>query len=327
MMLAPSTNLASRKGLKIALFLSVLLCMMLNILGSVWYGKLSLISPETTTPQSKGNQFHDSTETTATTTDKDENALEWHWRIYNTNHNQKRVLIAQQSGNVAYYRNLLDLTQRVNRAFARKNHYDYVALTGLALGGYETYHANFNKITVLREAMDYGYDAVLLLDADALVKDIDFDFDKAVEYNEQFAVAAATLQKSNHTWQFCAGHLLWNLKHPKAERIIKQWELFARLSIIFDLQSVSERFLGDQSFLNAVVWLHNSQRQPVTDTRPGVLSYIKHVMRSNPHGSDQWKIPNTTVSVDTRTATIQKLVEDLCKRKNGAYCEGIPTTL
>ena len=273
----------------------------------------------------------------------DQHALQWYWSIYSnrtTGSSSKKVLIAQQSGNVEYYRTMLDITQRANRGYARHCHFDYVALTGLALGGYQNYHANFNKIQVLQRALFEGYDAVLLLDADAFVHKVDHDLQTDIDYYayHNYALAASTTHKENsHSWKFNAGVLLWNLNHPKAASIVQLWERLARISIYWDLQSVSERLSGDQTLLNILVWWHNYRPKPIIETTQGTLNFVRHVMRRF-QDRFRWELPpgNNSSSktdgevLDERTARLKKLVSQVCQqqRKAGSlFCEDIPTRL
>lgn len=259
---------------------------------------------------------------------EDDNSLDWYWTSYG---NSNKILIAQQAGNVEYYRNMLDITQRANRAYARKWQCDYVALTGLALGGYQNYHANFNKIQVLQTAAEKGYEVVLLLDADALITDVNHDIRQDI--SAEYALSATTGHMDNpHSWQFNAGVVLWNLSHSRASSILKTWQFFARISILLDLQSISERFSGDQTWINVIVWWNNKcNPRPIIDTRQGIFDYIRHVMRHY-DSRFQWELPNGDGSkVDARTSQLQKLVDEVCQRKedNGStsICDTIPTKL
>ena len=70
--------------------------------------------------------------------------LVWFWRRYSETTDdglqlqqprRKKILIAQIS-DLGRYSEMLDVTQRANRVYARKFGFDYVAMRGLAMGGW-----------------------------------------------------------------------------------------------------------------------------------------------------------------------------------------------
>ena len=64
------------------------------------------------------------------------------------------------------------ITSDINRVYSRRWRYDFVTFEGILLGCLGS-HSSFNKIGIIQEAIDRHYDALLLLDADAMVVDLD----------------------------------------------------------------------------------------------------------------------------------------------------------
>jgi len=106
------------------------------------------------------------------------------------------------------YARLLELTAPINKAYAKIWNHDIVILQGTAMilpwdknCTPPEERSRFNKIDLLLEALkrENQYDQLLLLDADTLIFDFDFDMTKLVP-NTTMLVAQRTQQIQIQTW-------------------------------------------------------------------------------------------------------------------------------
>ena len=111
------------------------------------------------------------------------------------------------------------------RAFCDVHGYEYEAFVGLKRGR-RPWHATFNRIDLLNEALDASFDGwIVYLDADAFVVDLNFDF---TAYLRRHAlaplIARAVDPEKAPTWNINAGVLIFNMTHPQAAWLIKTWK-------------------------------------------------------------------------------------------------------
>jgi hypothetical protein len=131
---------------------------------------------------------------------------------------------------------------RVNRAYSRYYGYDYVILSGLAFvtprdvqrrvgrtkdADIPPSRATYNKIVVLEQALQLNrYDAVLLLDADALLFDFTRDVGDLLPCHKMLVahdVASPQHNDSSSTTNINIGVTLWNLRHELTASTITAW--------------------------------------------------------------------------------------------------------
>ena len=130
-----------------------------------------------------------------------------------------------QTADPSKYARLLEVSAPSTRAFCALNGYQYEVFIGLKHGSHP-WHATFNRIDLLNEALEVGFDGwVVYLDADAFVVDLKFDF---TTYLEQHAhapmIARAVTPEQAPTWNINAGVLLFNMSHPQARSLIRTWK-------------------------------------------------------------------------------------------------------
>jgi hypothetical protein len=135
-----------------------------------------------------------------------------------------RVKFLQTADQIKYAR-LLDASAPSTRAFCAIHGYEYETFVGLKRG-HHPWHATFNRIDLLNEALDAGFDGwIVYLDADAFVVDLNFDF---TTYLEQQAdaplIARAVNPQKAPTWNVNAGVLIFNMQHPQTAWLIKTWK-------------------------------------------------------------------------------------------------------
>lgn len=106
------------------------------------------------------------------------NNIEWNWHYSTSNqHNTtaaRKVLIAHYTGLDAAYLEFTNITQRANKAYAKKWNHDYLLMVGTAFNSNQVGISAYNKLSVLRKAIDAKvYDVLLILDSDAVIVDMD----------------------------------------------------------------------------------------------------------------------------------------------------------
>jgi hypothetical protein len=135
-----------------------------------------------------------------------------------------RVKFLQTADPIKYSR-LLDVSAPSTRAFCAIHDYEYEAFVGIKRGRHP-WHATFNRIDLLNEALEAGFDGwIVYLDADAFVVDLNFDF---TAYLEQHAnaplIVRAVIPEKAPTWNINAGVLIFNMEHPQTAWLIRTWK-------------------------------------------------------------------------------------------------------
>jgi hypothetical protein len=145
----------------------------------------------------------------------------------------KRLLIAQYSS-FGSYASLLEATAPLNKAYARKWNHDILIVQGTALL-FNTdrveceppqHRAMYNKIPLLIHALGKTefYDQVLILDADTLIFDFNYDITSLLGEDDMVAAHKVNLNDpATRTWNINNGITLWNLNHNKTQKVVMQW--------------------------------------------------------------------------------------------------------
>ena len=145
---------------------------------------------------------------------------------------KKKSLLILQEASPGPIADILEVTSKVNRAYAKAWRYDYAKYTGIMKGD-EALHATFNKAylleTLLKTKGNFPnkrknprvpafplFDAVLMLGADAVIVDFHYDVLNVVPGNEMIGVNADT-EKLNEEVIFL------NLKHPHVLELSEKW--------------------------------------------------------------------------------------------------------
>lgn len=216
-----------------------------------------------------------------------------------------KILVAQTSGYNAYYRDMMSITSHVNRAYSRHWGYDFVTFEGILLGCLGS-HSSFNKIGIIQEAIERQYDALLLLDADAMVVDLDMSIRSVLP------IAGTDTLLSGHGKQKCDndpkcvrtinnGVMALNLRHPKMQLLLSRWhELSMEKLVKIAAGKTTDMVASDQQ------WLREAYRTLFTVTEQmaylnytdGAFKYregtfIKHFIRTEAEKS------NTTYFVES----------------------------
>jgi hypothetical protein len=234
------------------------------------------------------------------------------------------ILIAQASGPGSYL-HLLDATQKVNRAYACKYSYDYVALIGMPVVSKDAWSASHLKIRILHEVLSRfpEYDALLYMDADAFLTDFDYDIVQLLDH--RYALTAQCAGTGNHTWNLNDGVTFWNMRHRDTSFIAKWWYFVSTNSLRYtpyEKFPILRKAIADQFLLHVILLLcyRKGQRELALYTPNFIFEYhngtvVKHVIRAN------YKIWGDVV--DERSVLVKNLTKSLCL-KNKQYCKSIP---
>jgi hypothetical protein len=123
------------------------------------------------------------------------------------------------------YARLLDAAAPSTRAFCAIHGYEYEAFIGIKRGRHP-WHATFNRIDLLTEALEAGFDGwIVYLDADSFVVDLKFDLAAYLaQHIDAPLIARAVIPEKAPTWNINAGVLILNMKHPQAAWLIRTWK-------------------------------------------------------------------------------------------------------
>jgi hypothetical protein len=240
----------------------------------------------------------------------------WEWRKYSkdaTTKASKKLLVAQYSSYGKYAR-LLELTSPINKAYARKWNHDFLIVQGATLVVKEDEdcepppeRSRYDKLELLRIALRKKdkYDQLLLLDADALIYDLDFDITNLCEIDD--ILAAHRVSQKNpepRTYNVNNGIVLWNLQNPETKEVADEWDVDTR-------KGISRGFShGDQHYLHHVLKMKNRSAHVqglATEFFYHEGTVAKHFIRGHANG---W---NNT-GLDVREIVIKDAVKDICKR-------------
>ncbi len=135
-----------------------------------------------------------------------------------------RIKFIQTADPIKYAR-LLEASAPSTRAFCALNGYEYEAFVGVKRGRHP-WHATFNRIDLLNEALDADFDGwIVYLDADSFVVDLKFDLAACLkQHSDAPLIARAVVPEKAPTWNINAGVLIFNMKHPQTARPIKTWK-------------------------------------------------------------------------------------------------------
>jgi hypothetical protein len=145
---------------------------------------------------------------------------------------KNNLLISQyDSGTDVYYGTLLNLTRRVNQAYAKRYQFDYVILHGIAFRTKPFDHtlrkptaasrSTYNKIILSQEAIVLQYDYVLILDSDAMMYDFTRDISTLVP-DDKLLLAHQVMEEKWY-WNINIGVIVFNLRHPMIHRVVFVW--------------------------------------------------------------------------------------------------------
>lgn len=279
---------------------------------------------------SQENQPTNSTVTTSNSKSKCEPRREpsWEWTEYRNQGNrnsEKRLLVAQYSSYGNYAR-LLELTAPVNKAYARKWNQDFVIVQGSTLivdsdGKCEPppHRAMYDKLEILQTALENTnkYDMLLLMDADAMVVDLSFDFTTLVDDDDMLAAHRVSQRDPEpRTYNINNGIVLWNLHHPETRKVSDEWYTTTRKAVIGGHPH------GDQHYLQSALKREDRPKYVkglATEFFYGKGTRAKHFIRT--HANNVWN--NTRI--DDREVVIERVTGEVCA-EFPVDCENLDST-
>ncbi len=239
----------------------------------------------------------------------------------------KRLLIAQYAS-FGTYASLLEKTSPINKAYGRKWNHDVLIVQGAALL-VETdteecelpkHRSMYNKIPILFYSLSKTerYDQLLLLDADALIFDMEFDMTTILKNDDMLAALRVNKSDTLRTWNINNGVTLWNLNHNMTKKIAQKW-----LRLTSDGLNKAHNFGWKEH--NDQYYMHDALRREkgaiqATKSLKDEFRYkkatiIKHFLRPK---KNDW----TGYGMDTREAKIQSAIDTLCANFT-ADCEDL----
>lgn len=121
------------------------------------------------------------------------------------------------------YERMLDITSVPNRAYCLMNDIDYRSFVGIKRG-YYNWQATYNRTPMLDELAREGFTGwVLFVDADAYVRDLDFDLRAYISSLESDTILVAAPGSNRAAWDINAGVFLLNLGHPLGRELVNEW--------------------------------------------------------------------------------------------------------
>ncbi len=194
-----------------------------------------------------------------------------------------------QTSDPQKYAALLDVAAPSTRAFCALHGHEYEAYIGMKRGRYP-WHATFNRIDLLNEALDAGLDGwIVYLDADSFVVDLKFDLAAYLQQHENAPlIARAVIPEKAPTWNINAGVLIFNMRHPLTARLIKTWKRLFDFWVALGLLRVPPRFapVNDQILLHWTLRLNPSLIRAIRFEHPDFIngshsSFIVQFLRSD----------------------------------------------
>ena len=138
--------------------------------------------------------------------------------------------------------------------FCRRHGLAYQSFVGIKRGAWP-WQATFNRIVMLKEMIDRGFTGwAVYVDADAYVRDLDFDLPGYLREHRDRAAIFARSGMSEHDWDVNAGVALVNCGDPVGRRLVALWaDAFEALSDDLLAQMPDWRGTDDQQMLHAIL--------------------------------------------------------------------------
>lgn len=169
------------------------------------------------------------------------------------------------------------------------NGYEYEAFVGVKRGRHP-WHATFNRIDLLDEALDADFDGwIVYLDADFFVVDLKFDLAAYLkQHSDAPLIARAVVPEKAPTWNINAGVLIFNMKHPQTAPLIKTWKRLFDFCCAAGLLRLPPRLapVNDQILLHWTLRLNPSLIRAIRFEHPDFIngalsSFIVQFLRAD----------------------------------------------
>jgi hypothetical protein len=131
------------------------------------------------------------------------------------------AIILAQTAAGADYEAMLAATEARHRRYCEAHAIRFWSHVGLRRG-HRPWHATFNRIDMLRDMLDAGWEGwFLYLDADTVIRQMDFDIRRYLGRRRRHAMIACT--NGDADWAINAGVLFLNLGDESGRAIARRW--------------------------------------------------------------------------------------------------------
>jgi hypothetical protein len=222
------------------------------------------------------------------------------------------LTILQTSDAFKYHR-MLRATSLTAIEYCRRHGFAYESYVGVKRG-FHGAHATFNRMFMLEELIDRGYRGwALYMDADAYVRDLDFDLRGYLADKGHHSAIMATIPGETVPWHINAGVLFFNLGHPQAIALIRDWkrrymavpdERLRTLSSVWDHEN-------DQTMLYHSLNQNSELRDPVL--------FVDSMLFNHHEGRFiRQFLASLDTNIETRTDKIVNAVDELLRGRSVA---------
>lgn len=192
-----------------------------------------------------------------------------------------------QTSDAFKYSRMLRASSRTAIEYCRRNGFAYESFVGIKRG-FHGAQAAFNRIFMLDELIDRGYRGwALYMDADAYVFDLDFDLKAYLADKQDRSAIMTTIPGETVPWHINSGVLFFNLAHPQAIALVREWK--RRFMQVPDerLQTLTSVWdhVNDQTMLYQSLDQDPALRGPVAFVDPMLFnhhegSFIRQILNS-----------------------------------------------
>ena len=180
-----------------------------------------------------------------------------------------------QTADAIKYARMLAVSAPSTRAFCAAHGFAYEAFVGLK-HGWHPWHATYNRIAMLNEALDAGFEGWLVyLDADAFVVDLHFDLPGYLRgFADKAMIVRPSVPGQQMTWRINAGVLVFNTHHRVAVDIIRWWGRLFRASRLAGQLALPPHLslVDDQKLLQGLLWSRAAMRRHVHYEDPALIN-------------------------------------------------------
>lgn len=185
-------------------------------------------------------------------------------------------IVLVQTADPSRYKEMLDLTARVNALYCARHGFKYMSYVGIK-HGVAPWQATYNRIFIFNELVQDGFNGwVAYLDADAFVTDLAFDLRAYLRENSSYCLIGAP--GGDAEWNINAGVLFLNLGEPTGAALVSDWLGRFRASVpaayLADPNAVWDDFPNDQVLLHQCVQLNPVLFAKTKKEQSGIFNYV-----------------------------------------------------
>jgi hypothetical protein len=131
----------------------------------------------------------------------------------------------------AAYEAMLAATDRAHRAYCEANDVRFWSHVGVIRGPHP-WQASFNRIEMLNSLAAEGYRGwVAYLDADAVIRQPDFDLRRFLGKRSNYGLVICAAQPESPPWEVNDGVFFLNLGNGAGRMILRRWHALFRLNV------------------------------------------------------------------------------------------------